>query len=55
MKKEQLKHAVRKTRIYKGIYRPSSNLSRFLTTLLSILLQGQSPAGGSFTDRRRRG
>jgi hypothetical protein len=55
MKKEQLQYEVRKTRIYKNIYRPSSNPSRFLSTLLSILLNGQSPAGGSFLEKRRRG
>ncbi|HXB94839.1 MAG TPA: hypothetical protein VNU70_06765 [Puia sp.] len=55
MKKEQLQYEVRKTRIYKGIYRPSSNPSRFLGTLLSIILQGQSQVGGSYMLRRRKG
>lgn len=55
MKKEQWQYEVRKARIYKAIYRPSSNPSRFLTTLLSVILQGQSPVGGSYSERRRRG
>jgi len=55
MKNEQLQYEVRKTRIYKGIYRPSSNPTRFLTTLLSIILRGQSQVGGSYFERGRRG
>ena len=38
---------IRRTRIYKGLYRPSSNLSRFLGTILSILLRGQSQVGNT--------
>lgn len=33
----------RNTKIYKDIYRPSSKLSRFLGTLLSVIIVGQSP------------
>ena len=45
MKKDHLQYDVRKTRIYKDIYRPSTNLSRFLGALLSIILHGQSQVG----------
>ena len=38
----QMQHDIRRTRIYKGLYRPSSNLARLLGTILSILLQGRS-------------
>lgn len=47
MKKDHLQYDVRKTRIYKDIYRPSSNPSRFFGTLLSIILHGQSQVGTS--------
>ena len=33
----------RNTKIYKDIYRPSSKLSRFFGTILSVLIVGQSP------------
>lgn len=33
----------RKTRIYKDIYRPSSKISHFLGTILSVIIMGQSP------------
>jgi hypothetical protein len=33
----------RKTRIYKDIYRPSSKISNFLGTILSVIIMGQSP------------
>jgi hypothetical protein len=36
---------VRKAKIYKNIYRPSTKPSRFLGTLLSIILHGQSQVG----------
>ena len=47
MKKDHMHYDVRKTRIYKDSYRPSSNVSRFLGTLLSIILHGQSQVGTS--------
>ncbi|HVS97090.1 MAG TPA: hypothetical protein VHE54_11425 [Puia sp.] len=54
MKNEQLQHEVRKARIYKGIYRPSSNPARLLSTLVSIILHGHSQVGGSGFGRERR-
>jgi hypothetical protein len=54
MKQDQLQYDVRKARIYKDIYRPSSNLSRFFGTLLSVLLQGQSQVGGNAHMYRRK-
>jgi len=45
MKKDQMQYDVRTAKIYKGIYRPSSKPSRFLGTLLSIILHGHSPVG----------
>lgn len=47
MNKDHMQYDVRKTRIYKDIYRPSSNPSRFLATLLSIILHGQSQVGSA--------
>ena len=36
---------VRKAKIYKDIYRPSTKLSRLFGTLFSIILRGQSQVG----------
>jgi hypothetical protein len=47
MKKDHMQYDVRNTRIYKDIYRPSPNPSRFLGTLLSIILRGHSQVGSS--------
>ncbi|HMI62631.1 MAG TPA: hypothetical protein VK518_17060 [Puia sp.] len=47
MKKDHMHYDVRRTRIYKDIYRPSSKPSRFFGTLLSIILNGHSQVGGS--------
>ena len=55
MNHDQLQYEVRKARIYKDIYRPSSNLTRFFGTLLSVLLHGQSQVGGSAHVYRRKG
>jgi len=47
MKKDHLHYDARKTKIYKDIYRPSSNPSRFLGTLLSVILRGHSQVGST--------
>ena len=47
MKKDHMHYDIRRTRIYKDIYRPSSKPSRFLGTLLSIILNGHSQVGSS--------
>ncbi|HTI91257.1 MAG TPA: hypothetical protein VL727_11760 [Puia sp.] len=47
MKKDHMHYDIRRTRIYKDIYRPSSKPSRFLGTLLSIILNGHSQVGTS--------
>ncbi|HMH21710.1 MAG TPA: hypothetical protein VK563_08035 [Puia sp.] len=43
MKNDSMRFDTRNAKIYKDIYRPSSNLSRFLGTILSVILRGQSP------------
>ncbi|MDR3714409.1 MAG: hypothetical protein P4L51_16475 [Puia sp.] len=49
MKKNNMQHDTHKAKIYKDIYRPSTNPGRFLRTLLSVILMGQSPVGsGSY-------
>lgn len=55
MKKDHLQYDVRKTRIYKDTYRPSSTKpSRFFGTLLSIILNGQSQMGSPDVHAYRR-
>jgi len=43
MNKDHMSFDTRNTKIYKDIYRPSSKISRFLGTILSVILVGQSP------------
>lgn len=43
MAKSNMSFDTRNAKIYKDIYRPSSNLTRFLRTILSVILIGQSP------------
>ncbi len=47
MKSRNRYHDVHKVKVYKDFYRPSSNLYRFVRSLLSVLVAGESPAGGS--------
>jgi hypothetical protein len=54
MKNNHLQYEARKARIYKEIYRPSTSPFRFLGSLLSIILQGQSRIGHSEVYGRRR-
>ncbi|HEX9514392.1 MAG TPA: hypothetical protein VF939_28055 [Puia sp.] len=43
MNKTHMYFGTRNAKIYKDIYRPSSKLSRFLGTILSVIIVGQSP------------
>jgi hypothetical protein len=43
MKRNDMYFNVHQTKIHEGVYRPSSNLSRFAKFLWSIILVGQSP------------
>jgi hypothetical protein len=45
MNRDHMQFDVRKAKIYKNIYRPSTKPSRFFGTLLSIILHGQSQVG----------
>jgi hypothetical protein len=54
MKKSHMQFDVRKARIYKDIYRPSPNPSRFLSTLLNIILHGHSQVGNQDFSRKLR-
>jgi hypothetical protein len=55
MKKDHLHYDVRKARIYRDVYRPSSKLSRFFGAILAIIFQGQSPVSSTHLyDYRRR-
>lgn len=47
MNKEQMDFDTRQAKIYKDIYRPSSKISRFLGTLLSVIVMGQSQLSNS--------
>jgi hypothetical protein len=43
MEKNNMYYNVHQTMIHKQVYRPSSNLSRFVKILWSIIVMGQSP------------
>lgn len=53
MKKSNMYYDTSLTRINKKIYRPSSNIVRFVKSVLAIVLIGQSPVGTSAYSRKR--
>jgi hypothetical protein len=44
---------INRAKINKRIYRPSSNLVRFLKSVLAIVVNGQSPIGTTTASRKR--
>lgn len=50
-----MQYDVRRARIYKNAYRPSSNISRFLGNLLSVIVHGQSQVGNTDNLHFRKG
>jgi hypothetical protein len=47
MKRNHMYFDTQKVKVYRASYRPSSNLYRLFKTVLSVLIEGQSPMGGS--------
>jgi hypothetical protein len=47
MQKNNMYFDTHKAKIYRDIYRPSSNLARFFKCILSVILSGQAPMGNS--------
>jgi hypothetical protein len=47
MKRNNMYFDTQRAKLYKDIYRPSSNLSRFLKTIMTIILEGHSPLSGT--------
>lgn len=43
MSKNPMYYDTHRTKIYKGIYRPSSNLMSFFKSLLAVVVLGNSP------------
>jgi hypothetical protein len=43
----------RQAKIHKDLYRPSTNLTRFIKSLFTVVLSGQSPLGSSAAHKRR--
>jgi len=53
MKKNNMYYDTSLTRIHKDIYRPSSNVARFVKSVLTVLLIGRSPIGQAGYSRKR--
>jgi hypothetical protein len=46
-------HDVQSAKIHKSIYRPSSNVIRFVKSLMAVVMLGNSPISAASTDRRK--
>jgi hypothetical protein len=53
MKKNPMYYDVQSAKIHKAIYRPSSNIIRFVKTLLAVIMLGNSPISTPSTARRK--
>jgi hypothetical protein len=53
MKKNPLYYDVHRAKIHKSIYRPSSNLIRFVKSLLAVVMLGDSPISNTSFAKRR--
>lgn len=53
MKKNPMYYDTHRTKIFKNIYRPSSNLIRFVKSVWSVLVIGHSPISDTSYHRRR--
>jgi hypothetical protein len=53
MKKNPMYHDVNRARIHKTIYRPSSNIVRFVKTVLAVVMLGDSPISSPSIARRK--
>jgi hypothetical protein len=54
MKREKMYFDTQRVKLYKNVYRPSSNISRFVRTLLAVILEGHSPQGDYTHHQARR-
>jgi hypothetical protein len=53
MKKNPMYYDVQSAKIHKAIYRPSSNIIRFVKALLAVIMLGNSPISTPSTVRRK--
>jgi hypothetical protein len=53
MKKNPMYYDVQSAKIHKAIYRPSSNIIRFVKALLAVIMLGNSPISTHSTVRRK--
>jgi len=53
MKKNNMYYDTQKAKIFKRYYRPSSNLTLLLKSLLSVFVSGKSPIGTPAFQKRK--
>jgi hypothetical protein len=53
MEKNNMYFDVHKVKILKDYYRPSTNLTRFIKSLFTVVFSGQSPFGNPAAHKRR--
>lgn len=53
MQKNAMYFDTHRTKIFKDIYRPSSNLVRLFRTIMTVVMQGESPISQQAINRRK--
>ncbi len=54
MEKNNMYFDTQKAKLYKNYYRPSFNIYRFIKSLLSVIVAGQSPLESSYYYHKKR-
>ncbi|MBS1597178.1 MAG: hypothetical protein JST75_03060 [Bacteroidetes bacterium] len=54
MKKNHMYFDTQRAKVYKDIYRPSSNIYRFFKSLMSVIVDGHSPSGNYMHYHKKR-
>ena len=53
MEKNNMYYDTHKAKIFKDLYKPSPNLTRFIKSLFTVVVSGQSPLGNSAVYKRK--
>jgi hypothetical protein len=53
MEKNNMYFDTRKSKIFKDLYRPTPNISRFIKSLFTVVLSGHSPVGTPAVYKRK--
>jgi hypothetical protein len=54
MKNKEISHSHREAGIYRAYYKPSLNVSRFIKSILGVLISGSGPVANHYVPIKKR-